>query len=99
VPFALGAGDGWVWPYTTAASLALLAVYLMGPDQVYLPPVTDRPPIASPMREFVARLASLPLWLVCVGWSLSLLRSPAGSLTDSARRSAWSRQPLRLGDG
>ena len=73
VPFALAARDRWVWPYTVAATAAQLAAYVMGPH-AYLPPPIAWPPMQPYLREFIAKLASLPAWLVCGLWALSLLR-------------------------
>jgi hypothetical protein len=97
VPFALAARDGWLAPYTAAATLALLAAYVMGPQAAYLPPISDWPPIESPLREFVARLVSLPAWLVCLGWSLALVSPRAGSgwSTGSARPCASTSPTVR----
>ena len=73
VPFALAARDRWVWPYTAAATVALLAAYVAGPD-AYLPPSIAWPPMQPYMREFIAKLASIPTWLICGLWALALLR-------------------------
>jgi hypothetical protein len=72
VPFALAARERWLVPYTAAATGALLAAYLFGPD-AYMPLI--KWPLMEPqLREFIAKLASIPTWLVCGLWARSLLR-------------------------
>jgi hypothetical protein len=87
VPFALVAREGWLWPYSVAATALLVLAYVMGPD-AYLPPPIEWPTMRLHLREFIVKLASLPVWLICGLWALSLVRggreaprevAPAGS--------------------
>jgi hypothetical protein len=73
VPFALVARERWLWPYTLAATTLLLLAYVMGPD-AYLPPAIEWPTMRLHLREFIVKLASLPVWLICGLWAVSLLR-------------------------
>jgi hypothetical protein len=73
IPFALAARERWLWPYTMSATALLLLAYLMGPD-VYNPPAIAWPDMRLHLREFIVKVASLPVWLCCGLWALSLLR-------------------------
>ena len=77
VPFALAARERWLGPYTFTASIALLAYYATSPDVVSSPPISW-PPMRPHLREFVGKLASIPAWLICGLWALSLLRRGGG---------------------
>jgi hypothetical protein len=81
VPFALVARERWLWPYTLAATTLLLLAYVMGPD-AYLPPAIEWPTMRLHLREFIVKLASLPVWLICGLWALSLLRRGREAQTD-----------------
>ena len=87
VPFALIARDRWLRPYTLAATAALLAAYALRSD-IYgsIPPVAW-PPETAAAREFVARAATLPAWLVCGLWARALIRRARGPRDGSA--GAW----------
>ena len=50
-----------------------MLAYVMGPD-VYLPPSIAWPTMRLHLREFIVKLASLPVWLSCGLWAFSLLR-------------------------
>jgi hypothetical protein len=96
IPFGLAARERWLWPYTLAATGLLLLAYVAGPD-VYLPPAIAWPPMRLHLREFIVKLASIPVWLTCGLWALSLLRRPGERVSAAVptRRLMQSPGPAR----
>jgi len=74
VPFALAARDRWVWPFSITATGLLIVAYSLGLAYQAEALSLDNGPNAT---EFIVKLASLPVWLVCGLWAWSLLRRRA----------------------
>ena len=99
VPFALVARDRWLAPYTVFATVLLVLAYLMGPE-VYLPPDIPWPPMRLHLREFLVKAASIPVWLTCGLWALSLFRRRVrSSRTIALINGSLSDGPIKPGPG
>jgi len=72
LPFAAARRDRWLWPFTITATGMLLVAYSIGSAYLPLTTVPDNGPSG---REFVAKLATLPTWIVSALWASQLLRA------------------------
>src|SRR5205823_13022019 len=88
----LAARNGWLSPYSAAATLLLASAYLMGPD-VYLPPAIPWPVMRLHLREFVVKLASIPAWLTTGLWALSILRQGAPARAEDTPKVRLATEP------
>src|SRR5262245_5793589 len=73
LPFALLSRDRLTLSYTCVVTILLGLAYLLGPS-VYVPPPIPWPPMPVGAREFVVKLASIPVWMLCGWWVLRLVR-------------------------